>query len=74
MKWGIWHKNVPSGSRPMSTCEADSHEEAEKKLLVGCPVVASETKVEPVNEPGRSHVGRFYSQSGPVLSEKDLGG
>lgn len=70
MKWGIWHRDTPLSKKPLATAEADTHEEAKKKLTpLGYGFFV---KVEPVPEPGRSRVGRYFTQTGPVLSEEDL--
>lgn len=72
MKWGAFAKSAQNTGRPLATCEADSHHEAVRKLAKDCPLLMDNVNVEPINEAGRSHVGRFYSQTGPVLSEEEI--
>ena len=72
MKWGAWHRTTPRTMKPLASCEANSHEEAKEILLPQCPV--TDVVIEPLAEEGKSHVGRFFSKSGPVLTEEDLRG
>jgi len=70
MKWGAWHRTSPTSMKPLATCDAETHEEAVAILEPKCPV--ADVKVEPLAEQGKSHVGRYYTQTGPVLTEEDL--
>ena len=71
MKWGLWARSK-SGVEPIDTCEADSHAEAFAKFQRHATVSETEMIVEPMAKPGQCHDSRHYSQSGPVLSQKDL--
>lgn len=70
MRWGAWRRSEPRTGKPLASCEAGSHEEAMRILLPKCST--TDVVIEPMAEPGKSHVGRFFSKSGPVLTEDEL--
>jgi hypothetical protein len=70
MKWGMWHKSSPVALKPLATCEAYTYDEACRILLPKSPI--TDVVIEPLLEKNKSNVGRYYTQTGPVLTEEDL--